>query len=211
VSPSTCSCHAGLRDQAVDPVAEGIDVLVRIGKVGDSATLISRKLGVSQLIHCAAPSYVRRHGVPTHPRELSAHACVGYLREGRPSPFEFVGAEGTYAVDIQGTCHANDADVLLQLAQAGSGIVALFDFLARDALRTGSLVQVLSAHLSTAWPIHAHYPQSRHLLAKVRVFLDFLVTLFRAPGTKRAEASTRPRAPTSKGRPKRKVSPADRA
>jgi DNA-binding transcriptional LysR family regulator len=141
--------------------------------------------------------------MPQHPRELASHGCIGYLRDGRPAPFEFVGREGTYAIDIQGQVHANDADVLRQLACAGQGIAALFEFVARDALRAGTLLPVLTQHPSTVWPIHALYPPNRHMLAKVRVFLDFLTALFRDPGRTHRAATARPKSPKPKGRPKR--------
>jgi LysR family transcriptional regulator, regulator for bpeEF and oprC len=162
-----------LRDQFVDPFAEGIDVLIRIGALGDSQ-LIARRLGQSRIIHCASPAYVAQHGAPRSPRELSTHLCVGYLREGRPDPFRFSTEQGVHAVDVNGRCHANDAEVLRGLALAGHGIVALFDFLAAPELARGALVQVLEAYPSTAWPIHALYPKNRHLLPKVAVFLDHL-------------------------------------
>lgn len=179
-----------LRDQFIDPVAEGIDVLVRIGKLGDS-NLMVRRLGESRIVYCASPAYVRKHGAPKAPQDLARHRCLGYLRDGRPNAFQFAGAEGSYSFDIDGPCHVNDAEVLRQLAIAGKGIAGLFDFLTRDALKTGALVTVLDAHPSTPWPIHALYPKNRHLLAKVRVFLDFLTELFRPPRRARGGSASK--------------------
>ncbi|MDB5219332.1 MAG: Transcriptional regulator, LysR family [Myxococcaceae bacterium] len=164
-----------LRDQLVDPTAEGLDVLVRIGALRDS-TLIGRRLGESQLLTCASPAYLRKHGVPKHPRDLARHHCLGYLREGRPDAFAFVTDETTTSVPIAGPCNANDADVLLQLAVAGRGIILLFDFMMAAHLASGALVTVLDDYPSLSWPIHALYPKNRHLLPKVRVFLEFLAT-----------------------------------
>ncbi|MFT3775701.1 MAG: LysR family transcriptional regulator [Minicystis sp.] len=177
-----------LRDQFVDPIAEGLDVLVRIGSLGDS-TLIARRLGESRIVHCASPAYLRRHGTPRSPRDLAHHQCLGYLREGRPSAFRFTSGEGILDVDIAGHFHANDADVLRQVAIAGKGIVALFDFLVTADIASGALVTVLDDHPSTIWPVHALYPKNRHLVPKVGVFLDFLGELC---------ASSRPR----RGKPK---------
>ncbi|PTL84506.1 LysR family transcriptional regulator [Vitiosangium sp. GDMCC 1.1324] len=177
-----------LRDQFVDPIAEGLDVLVRIGRLGES-NLMSRKLGESRILHCAAPAYLRKHGVPKHPRELTHHACLGYLRDGQPAYFEFLEEEGTYrSMDLNGPFHANDSDVLFQLAVAGKGIVALFDFLVRDALEKGTLVTVLDAYPSVSWPIHTLYPRNRHLLPKASAFLDFLAELFQSPGFRQKAA-----------------------
>ncbi|WP_437282139.1 LysR family transcriptional regulator [Sorangium sp. So ce375] len=168
-----------LRDQFVDPVAEGLDLLVRIGPLGDSS-LVARRLGASRILHCAAPSYVARRGAPATPADLARHDCVGYLRDGRPSAFRFLTGDGdaVLEVPISGPFHANDVDVLRHLAIAGSGIIAMFDFLAKDALAEGTLVTVLDDYPTTTWPIHALYPKNRHLLPKVRVFVDFLAEIF---------------------------------
>lgn len=177
-----------LRDQQVDPVAEGLDLLVRIGPLGDSS-LVARRLGGSRILHCAAPSYIARRGAPAAPDELAHHDCVGYLRDGRPVGFRFLTGDGdgdaVLEVPISGPFHANDVDVLKHLAIAGSGIVAMFDFLAKDALVDGTLVTVLEDFPTMSWPIHALYPKNRHLLPKVRVFVDFLAEIFAPSGAPR--------------------------
>jgi DNA-binding transcriptional LysR family regulator len=167
-----------LRDHHIDPVTEGIDLLVRIGALGE-ANLMVRRLGASRILHCAAPSYIRERGAPASPTDLACHECLGYLRNGQPAAFKFVAGGTTYATDIAGRCHANDADVLLSLALAGKGITALFDFVARAALERGKLVTVLDDYPSTTWPIHALYPKNRHLVPKVGVFLEFLAGLLK--------------------------------
>ncbi|WP_437300250.1 LysR family transcriptional regulator [Sorangium sp. So ce426] len=175
-----------LRDQHVDPVAEGLDLLVRIGPLGDSS-LVARRLGASRLVHCAAPSYIARRGAPATPADLARHDCVGYLRDGRPAGFRFLTGDGdaVLEVPISGPFHANDVDVLRRLAIAGSGIIAMFDFLAKEALAEGTLVTVLDEFPTTTWPIHALYPKNRHLLPKVRVFVDFLAEIFAPPSPER--------------------------
>ncbi|WP_272420553.1 substrate binding domain-containing protein [Polyangium jinanense] len=154
---------------------------MRIGRLGES-NLIAKKLGASRIVHVAAPSYVKRRGAPKSPRDLARHDCVGYLRDGRPAPFQFTSDEGTVNADIRGPFHANDAEALRELAIAGKGIVALFDFLAHDAVARGDLVFVLEKHPGTTWPIHALYPKSRHLLPKVAVLLEFVTKLFAPAG-----------------------------
>ncbi|WP_437593494.1 LysR family transcriptional regulator [Sorangium sp. So ce1000] len=173
-----------LRDQHVDPVAEGLDLLVRIGPLVDSS-LVARRLGASRILHCAAPAYIARRGAPATPADLAHHDCIGYLRDGRPAGFRFLTGDGdaVLEVPISGPFHANDVDVLRHLAIAGSGIIAMFDFLARDALAAGTLVTVLDEFPTTTWPIHALYPKNRHLLPKVRVFVDFLAESF-APSSR---------------------------
>jgi DNA-binding transcriptional LysR family regulator len=163
-----------LHDQLVDPVVEGLDVLVRIGPLGDSP-LVARRLGESRGVLCAAPAYVHKHGAPRRLSDLARHACLGYLREGRADPFDFEGKGGTRtAVPISGPFAANDADVIHKLALAGQGIAWLFDFMVEGDIARGALVPLLEDERTVSWPIHALYPKNRHLLPKVRVFIDFL-------------------------------------
>jgi len=165
--------HLSLRDQLVDPVAEGIDLLVRIGPLADSS-LIARKLGESRLVRCASPGYLRKHKRPKVPSDLISHNCLGYLDQGRPRSYTFDSGSGPFSQDVDGSCHVNDGEVLKQLAVAGCGIVTLFDFIAREAIAEKKLVTLLDEFSTLTWPIHALYPPNRHLLPKVRVFLDHI-------------------------------------
>jgi DNA-binding transcriptional LysR family regulator len=171
-----------LRDGFIDPVAEGVDVAIRIGRRGESS-LVMRRLGESRLRIVGAPAYLRKHGTPRRPEDVTEHRCLGYLREWAPAAFKFgVGARVEVA-EIDGPFHTNDAEVLRSAAVAGLGLVVLFDFLARDAIAEGKLVPVLDEFQSWPWPIHALYPRNRHLLPKVSVFIDFVARLLRAPTT----------------------------
>jgi DNA-binding transcriptional LysR family regulator len=172
-----------VRDQLIDPIAEGLDVIVRLGGLSDSS-LIARRLGEARIVFCGAPAYVRRRGAPSSPRDLKRHDVIGYLRDGQPNPWRFIGGEGIYAVEVSGSFHASDVDTIVTAALAGRGLIAVFDFLVEEHLQTGALVRVLEQHPSTTAPIHALYPPNRHLLPKVRVFLDFLSRLFAAPRVK---------------------------
>lgn len=180
------------RDQLVDPVVEGLDVVIRIGALADS-TLVARKLGQSRIVHCASAAYLRKHGTPKVLRDLERHACLGYLSEGRPRSFNFTTSEGVTAIDIHGPCNANDVDLLQMMALAGKGIVAMFDFLAQEHLERGTLVEVLPDHPTTVWPIHALYPKNRHLLPKVSAFLDFVADVLRPPMQRTGRGASRAR------------------
>ncbi|WP_394827677.1 LysR substrate-binding domain-containing protein [Pendulispora albinea] len=180
-----------LRDQFVDAAAEGIDVLLRIGPLTDSS-LIARHLGDARVYVCGSPAYLKKRGRPKTPLDLAKHDCLGYLREGRPDAWRFQTEGGIIAVDIAGPYHANDAATLCDGAIAGKGLIALFEYTVDEALAKGQLVRVLEEHTLPSWPVHALYPKNRHLLPKVRVFIDFLATLFRkAPRTEPRRAARR--------------------
>ena len=166
-----------LRDQFVDPFVEGLDVLLRVGALGDS-TLIARRLGESRLVVCGSPAYLKRRGMPKTPRDLSRHECLCYLRGGRPQPWRIREGGVLHEVVVRGRYNSSDVDVILRGALAGQGLVLLLDFLVADAFRAGTLVRVLADYDSTARPIHALYPKNRHLVPKVGAFLDFAAALF---------------------------------
>ncbi|MDQ3363836.1 MAG: substrate binding domain-containing protein [Myxococcota bacterium] len=174
--------HLTARDHKIDPIAEGIDVLVRIGHL-ENSNLIAKRLGTSEILFVASPSYLARRGTPNHPHDLAKHHVVGYLRDGRPDPWLFSDPDGVYEVPIRGTFHANDLVALRMSTLAGRGMAAAFDFIVAEDLRAGRLVRVLEHTPSTTWPIHPLYPPNRHLLPKVRVFLDFAAKVVSAART----------------------------
>ena len=161
------------RDAFVDLVAEGADVALRIGSLRP-ANLIAKKLGEAELWYVASPAYLRRRGRPRRVEHLHEHDLLGFLRDGRPDPWRFPGAEGSVEIPAEGCFHSNDFDAMLALVAAGRGIAAGFDFLVADDVRAGRLVRVLDDAVVVRWPLHALYTPNRHLLPKVRVFLDFV-------------------------------------
>jgi len=163
-----------LRDRRADPVAEGLDALVRIGPLADSA-LLARRVGQSRFVFCASPAYVKKHGRPRSPKELGKHRCVGYWRDGAPDPFRFLSKNGMEIVDVDGQCHVNDAEVAHQLVMDGQGVGCFFDFLVDRDIASRKLTPVLTEHVGAVWPIHVLYPKNRHLLPKVTAFVELVV------------------------------------
>ncbi len=161
-----------LNDRVVDLVDEGFDLAIRIGTLPDSA-LIARKIGSADSVLCAAPSYVEEHGAPASFGDLRDHECLRYA-------FQTMGwrtADGEH-VAVHGRMLANNGELLLQAAIAGHGILLSPLFIAGPALRRGDLVQLLPDVPFTQAGIYAVYPHSRHLSAKVRSFVDFVLEDF---------------------------------
>ena len=167
-----------LRDVLVDPFVEGSDVLVRIGALRDSS-LMARRLGESRVVVCGSPAYLRQHGTPKSPADLTNHQCLAYLGPEGPRSWRFLSGDKLIEISPKGTLQVNDADVLAMHARTGRGLVLLFDFLVAEDIARGKLVTVLDAYAPPAWPIHALYPKNRQLVPKVSVLLDFLSGVFR--------------------------------
>lgn len=166
-----------LDDRFIDLVAEGFDVALRIAALVDSS-LIVRRLAPMRTVLCAAPGYLQRHGKPQQPEDLLAHNCFGYLYRDSGTDWNLTGAKGPISIPLRGNLRANNGEVLRDVALAGAGIVALPSFIVGDELRAGNLVELLSEYVPQTHAIYAVYPHRRHLMPKVRAFVDFLVNRF---------------------------------
>jgi DNA-binding transcriptional LysR family regulator len=167
-----------LSDRAVDIVDEGIDLAIRIGVLG-SQSLIARRIGVSRMHVCAAPSYLARQQAPALPEDLAAHACLIYEYSPEADLWRFADAAGrSHEVRVDGPVRTNNGQLLCALAVAGVGVALEPDFIVAPDVRAGRLVTLLPGYASPTLGIYAAYPSRRHLSAKVRAFVDFLAARF---------------------------------
>jgi DNA-binding transcriptional LysR family regulator len=167
-----------LSDRAIDLVDEGFDLAVRIGPAGSQA-LIARRLGTTQLVCCASPGYLAARGTPATPADLAGHTCLSYAYVATRDTWRFRDRDGgEHVARPGGRVHANNGRFLAALAAEGAGIVLEPDFIVGDDVRAGRLVTVLPDFTPPSSPVHALYPSRRHLSAKVRAFVDFLVARF---------------------------------
>jgi DNA-binding transcriptional LysR family regulator len=167
-----------LSDRAVDIVDEGIDLAIRIGDIG-SRSLIARRIGVTQMVCCAAPAYLARHPEPKVPTDLAAHACLSYEYSRERNTWRFRDRGGhQHDVRIAGPAQSNNGQMLCALAVAGMGVHLEPDFIVGPDVRAGRLITLLPGYTPPSIDIFAAYPSRRHLSMKVRAFVDFLVARF---------------------------------
>jgi len=167
-----------LSDRMVDLVEEGFDLGVRIGTPTAQA-LIARRIGQTQLVCCASPDYLARHGTPKVPQDLAKHRCLTYSYLSVRDIWRFRDAAGAeHTVRIAGPVNANNGRFLAALAASGMAISLEPDFIVGDELQSGRLVALLPGFRPATAPIHAVYPSRRHLSAKVRAFVDFIAERF---------------------------------
>ena len=169
-----------LSDRVVDLVDEGYDLAIRIAMM-PSSSLVSRHLTDARMVLCASPTYLKRKGVPTHPSDLSAHAVAAYSYLASRDDWTFQGPEGDILVRTAPWIRTNNGDTCVQVALAHQAVVLQPSFLVAPHLASGALVELLPGYRSLDLGIHAVYPSRRHLPAKVRVLIDFLIEQFRDP------------------------------
>ena len=160
-------------DRTVNMVEEAYDVAVRVGSMSDSS-LIAKKLGETRILCSASVKYLSAKGKPKKPEQLADHSCIIDLNARDPFSWAFLQGRRESIVRVNGRLRFSRAETCLRAARLGFGIARSPAFAAFPHLRSGALVPVLEAFEPEPLPIHAIYPNARHLPAKVRVFLDFL-------------------------------------
>jgi LysR family transcriptional regulator, regulator for bpeEF and oprC len=169
----------GLGLRPVNLVEEGVDCVVRMGPPPDSS-LVGRRIGTVGFICCASPEYLTKHGAPGAPEDLSTHRCVNFVfsRTGRVADWEFSRNGRRIQLTLDAALAVNDQDAYVAAGLLGLGIVKIATYAAAAHLESGQLRQVLADWTSEQFPVFVMYPQSRHLSAKVRVFVDWVSELF---------------------------------
>jgi DNA-binding transcriptional LysR family regulator len=169
---------ASLSDRLVDLVEEGFDLAIRIGAPG-SENVVARRLGETRLVPCASPGYLAAHGAPQTPEDLAGHNCFTYEYVTPRNLWRFRDpAGGERSVRVSGNLHSNNGELLAEAAARGAGIVFEPAFIVGPEVRAGRLVPLLQDFEPQATPIYAVYPSRKHLSAKVRRFVDFLIERF---------------------------------
>jgi len=169
-----------LDDRFVDLVEEGFDLAIRVTTLEDSG-LIARRLAPFRLMITATPETIAKYGMPEKPEDLAKRPCIVDTNARRRNNWVLKAADGTpTAVTVTGPIEVNSplSARLAVLANLGFGMSP--DFIVREDLKEGRLVQVLAEAMPTEAGIYAVYPHRRYLPAKVRAFVDFLADWFKA-------------------------------
>ena len=162
-------------NRSVDLVGENVDVSLRMGPLEDSG-LVSRKIVDLSRIVCASPGYLARHGRPAEPADLVRHACLTLSRNPGSASWPFRINGKLIRIDVKGPVSADSADMLLQLAIEGAGILRLSEHVVARAIHEGLLQPLLQdAQDPETYPLFALQPPGRYQPPKVKVFVDFLI------------------------------------
>ncbi|HEV2573166.1 MAG TPA: LysR family transcriptional regulator [Beijerinckiaceae bacterium] len=164
-----------LSDTMVDLIGEGFDLALRIAVLPDSS-LVARRLADVHRYIVAAPSYLEKHGRPTHPLQLAEHQCFVYTNIPNPRTWRFENTRGEEAsVRINGPLVSNSGEAMLEAAIAGCGIAALPDFLLYEAIDQKKLEVLLPDWPSPPAGLHLVMPPGGPRPARVEALIAFLV------------------------------------
>ncbi|MEN9781361.1 MAG: hypothetical protein RL014_2509, partial [Pseudomonadota bacterium] len=179
-----------LSDRVVDLAGEGYDCAVRVGDLPDSA-LVSVRLADNRRLCVATPEYLRRHGVPAHPQDLSRFDCLTLSSEASqtrgwafrmPAPDGRDGADEVIYFRPGGPLDCSDGQVLHDWCLAGCGIAWRSSWEVAHEVAAGRLVPLLEDFAAPPNGIYAVFPQRKLLPLRVRLWIDFLKHHYSQPG-----------------------------
>jgi DNA-binding transcriptional LysR family regulator len=162
-----------LDDRYVDLTEQAVDLAIRFGTLRSSG-LVAQRLGSIRRILVASPAYLAQHGTPHTPDELSTHRQVRFSWAATDDAMPLIGPEGEVSVAVQTSFLANNTFVLTKGLVAGLGLGGAQLPQIRDELAAGKLVQIMPDYQYASLDVHAVFPTSHYVPAKVRAFIHHL-------------------------------------
>jgi DNA-binding transcriptional LysR family regulator len=159
-------------DARIDPVAEGVDLIFRLGDLSDSG-MTGRRLGAYPRWLVAAPAVAARLPVDLAPAEQLAGRCIVFSGSAQAGRWRLTHADGATDFEATGAVTTTNGAVVQSLAAAGAGVALMPSFAIREDLERGRLVRVLPGWQGSPLDVHALWTH-RELPRKARVWLDWL-------------------------------------
>jgi DNA-binding transcriptional LysR family regulator len=162
---------------APDLIADGLDLVIRVGALKDSS-LFSRRLGSMPMVVCAARSYLAQNGTPDKPSDIDNFAWLEY--SVRPdNNFELIAPEGLVTrLSPQGRFVTNDSLTLIRWLKVGNGIAYVPMMWVVKEINAGEIDILFPQYQSEPRPVYALYTERDKLPLKVQVCIDYLTDYF---------------------------------
>ncbi|MDM0011654.1 LysR family transcriptional regulator [Variovorax sp. J22P168] len=162
-----------LDDRIGNWVEDRVDIGFRVG-IAPEEGLIARRLMPVQLVVCAAPAYLARHGAPATIDDLARHrcSCFRHPTSGRVMPWEFKVGEETVQRNVAPALCTNDVDLEARAVVAGQVVGQLVGATAAPLVRSGQVVPLLVEHVTDHLGLYVYYGSRVGQPARVRAFID---------------------------------------
>lgn len=169
-------------ERRIDLINDGVDLVVRIGELENDSGLVARKLGEQRLVICCAPSYLKKREAPRVKEDLLRHDCLIDWRRGLKHGWLLKSETGEMELfEIPVRHELGDGEAILAATLAGCGLAQLPTWLANEHLQAGELVPVLNKLSGGEMPIHAIWAKSHYIQPKLRIIIDELLLIAKAP------------------------------
>ena len=166
-----------LNDRVTDLADENFDFAIRTGSLPDRAGLIARRLATQQMMVCASPAYLSKHGEPGRLEDLSDHRGIVYGRSHTPLPWLFPrDNEPPLQITPRVRLQIDDLEALADAAVAGFGVAWLPSWLVRRRMEAGALVPVFPEVPRHSFNVYAIWLKTPYMPLRARVAIDTLDT-----------------------------------
>lgn len=162
-------------DHFVDIVADGYDAGIRLVEAIDRDMIHIRLLSECRLVVAAAPSYLKRRGIPEKPEDLLQHDCIcmRWTKGAEPWAWELERGRRNYRVPVRGPVTTNDSGLMRTLGVDGVGLIYTIERLVADEIARGRLRVVLEPYLPTVPGLFLYFPSRAQISPAFRAFVDF--------------------------------------
>lgn len=168
------SFDIALSSEPRELVENNIDLAVRIGALPDLVGVMAKRLGVQNVVLCAAASYLCAREAPRNIADLKAHEAIATIRRGRVAPWQIEGDDGTVNWEPPSKLRVDGSGLALAAVRAGRGIGLLPKWLVAEDLASGTVREVLPGRVLGHLPVHAIWPGTSAVLPKIRVTIEAL-------------------------------------
>lgn len=170
--------HVEVANRYHDLIDNNIDVAIRTREFENDSSITIRRLATTRRILAASPGYLDAMGAPRAIEELADRPMLIYTYSNSPNDLTFRRGEEVRSIHVKGLLESNDGQVLRAAALDGMGILVQPKYILYDDLVAGRLVSVLDDWDLPRLAINIAFQSRRHMSAKVRTFIDFLVDHF---------------------------------
>ncbi|QWT40201.1 LysR family transcriptional regulator [Dickeya dadantii] len=162
-------------DRYVDLIADGFDLALRNGTLGNESSLRARRLVSQRKVLCAAPAYLAAKNEPRTLEDLSEHDLLAYWRKDSGMPWRLPDSTGELVdVQISSRMRFNDLEVIADAAVEGMGVAWLPHWLIRERIQRGELVEIWGDRPGAVMECYAVWPAAHHLPLRCRLAIDVL-------------------------------------
>ncbi|WP_414447428.1 LysR family transcriptional regulator [Burkholderia sp. 22PA0099] len=174
--------EADTSNRFVDLIGERFDLAIRLGELPDSR-LVARKVAERRRLICASPDFIARHPAIQTPHDLADYPCLCFTGRHDPYRWNFIKpGGGTLGVTVSGPLASDDAELLVEAAVGGLGILYTSDWYASRELASGRLVEILPDWaLLDRGAVYVVTPAAAGTPSKTRAFSNWITEKLAAP------------------------------
>jgi DNA-binding transcriptional LysR family regulator len=163
-------------DRSVDLIEENFGCAIRIGPLKDS-NIIARRLASSRTVLVASPKLVAGRQMPDGLEALANWPTISFTPSGTPVPWRLEVGERQVELLPQSAITLGSLHAVRAAALAGGGVALVPEFIVAEAIAAGALVRLMPDCQGPASSINVIYPSRRHPSARLRAFIDLLVSM----------------------------------